>query len=465
MEKSPTESRRSNLKKIAAVSTLAAAPYVHADAKDREIKLALIGCGGRGTGAVQNAVSASNIIGQGTVSLHAMADVLEENITRSKSVLEKQPDMQGRMDVPPDRQFVGFDAYKKALDTLDAGDVAIFTTPLAFRWPMFEYATEKGIHCFMEKPLSADGYTSRMLLEVNEKAKAKNLKVGVGLMCRHCVSRNALLDKVQNGEIGDIQYMRSYRMQGPIASAFTRKNTGSDSPLIHQIKNFHSFLWLSGGSFSDFFIHGIDECCMIKGEFPIKAQAIGGRHYRDEDHVGQNFDSYSVEYTFADGSKLFYDGRNIAGCKNEFAAYAHGTKGSAVISSAAHTPARSRIYSDQNISTAWRGKPDNLVWAYPQEEREPSPYVIEWEKLLKAVREDTEFNEVENGVKASVVTSMGRMAAHTGQEITYDQMLNSEHVFAPNIKELTMDGPSPLMPDDDGFYPVPEPGIKKKTEY
>ncbi len=459
------KTRRDVIKKTsgAAIGAGALGSGVYANPKDREIKLALVGCGGRGTGAVRNAIDVKDELGP--IKLYAMADVLEDNIQRSYSILEKQPQMQGKLDVSPDRRFVGFDGYKKALDALDPGDVAIFTTPCAFRWPMFEYAVEKGIHCFMEKPLTTDGFSGRMLLEINKKAKAKNLKVGVGLMCRHCVSRNALLERVNEGDIGEIQYLRSYRMQGPIASAFTRKNPGNDSSLIYQIKNFHSFLWLSGGSFSDFYIHGIDECCMIKGEFPVRAQAVGGRHYRDEDHVGQNFDSYSVEYTFADGTKLFYDGRNIAGHHNEFAAYAHGTKGSAVISSSGHVPARSRIYSDQNISKKWRGKPDNLVWAYPQEPREPSPLIIEWEALISAIRYDEEFNEVDRGVAASMVTSMGRMAAHTGQEITYDQILNSDHVFALNIKELSLEGDSPLMPDDEGFYPIPEPGIKKTREY
>jgi hypothetical protein len=140
-----------------------------------------------------------------------------------------------------------------------------------------------------------------------------------------------------------------------------------------------------------------------------------------------------------------------------------------VISSASHTPARSRLYKDQNINTNYRAKPENLLWAFPSGDRganlEGNPYDIEWEHLLEAIRNDDKYNEVDRGVAASVTTSMGRMAAHTGQLITYDQMLNSEHVFAPNIKELTMDGDSPLMPDADGRYAKPEPGVKKDTEY
>ncbi|MDF1812000.1 MAG: Gfo/Idh/MocA family oxidoreductase [Verrucomicrobiales bacterium] len=457
-------SRRTTLKAAAGASVLSGIvlPHVHAQGNE-EIKISLVGCGGRGTGAVKNALSVSGALGP--LKLHAMVDVFEDKLNRSHEVLLKQETIADKIDVAEERKFIGFDGYKSAMDSMKPGDIAILTTPCAFRWPMFEYAVEKGLHVFMEKPVTPDGFSSRKILEINEKAKAKNLKVGVGLMCRHCAARGELHKRIQDGAIGDITMMRSYRAQGPIGSCFTKKNPGDMSDLKYQIRNFHSFLWLSGGAFSDFFIHGIDECCWMKNAWPVKAQAQGGRHYRDEDHIDQNFDSYSVEYTFADGTKFFYDGRNMKGCRQEFAAYAHGTKGAATISAKSHTPAHSRIFSDHNISTNLRGKPENLVWAFPQTPREPNPYDLEWEHLLDAIRNDTPYNEVERGIAASITTSMGRMADHTGQEINYDQMLNSEHIMAPNVKELTLDGDSPLKPDENGFYPIPEPGIKKDREY
>ncbi len=474
-ENTPLTTRRSAIKTVAGASVLAgvALPHVHAQ-ENSEIKIALVGCGGRGTGAVKNALAVSGSLGP--VKLHAMADVVSENLERSHEVLMKQPELADKIDVAPERRFIGFDGYRLAMDSLNKGDIVIFTTPLAFRWPMFEYAVEKGLNVFMEKPLSADGFASKKLLEINEKAKEKGLKVGVGLMCRHCKSRNELKKRIDDGAIGDITYLRSYRMQGPVATCFTPRNDTGMSELMYQIKNFHSFLWLSGGSYSDFFIHGIDEMCMIKNDFPVEAKAIGGRHYKTMERNGarveavdQNFDSYDVEYTFKDGAKAFYGGRNMPGCHQEFAAYAHGTKGSAVISSSSHVPARSRLYKDQNIDLNWRGTPENLLWSFPTGDRgaslEGNPYDIEWEVMIEAIRENKEHNEVERGVAASVTTSMGRMAAHTGQVITYDQMLNSEHVFAPNVKELTMESDSPLMPDADGRYPIPEPGIKKDREY
>jgi len=480
LEKNSLTTRREAIRTAAGASVLAgvAIPHVHA-AVNEEVKLALVGCGGRGTGAVKNALSVSGTLGP--LKLHAMADVFDDKLERSHSTLSKDPNVGDRIDVSPERRFIGFDGYKNAMDAMNPGDIAILTTPCAFRWPMFEYAVEKGLHVFMEKPLSPDGYTSRKLLEINEKAKQKNLKVGVGLMCRHCKSRNELKKRIDDGAIGDITFMRSYRMQGPIGSCFTPRNNTDMSELMYQISRFHSFLWLSGGSFSDFFIHGIDEMCMIKNAFPVEAKAVGGRHYKEIEingetfeAVDQNFDSYGVEYTFADGAKAIYEGRNMAGCHQEFAAYAHGTKGSAVISSQGHVPARSRIYSDQNINLNWRAAPEsqeNLVWSFPNTSTkrgghsEGNPYDIEWEVLIDAIRNDKEHNEVERGVAASVATSMGRMAAHTGQVVTYDQMLNSEHVMAPNVTELTMDSDSPLMPDEDGRYPIPEPGIKKDREY
>ncbi len=166
----------------------------------------------------------------------------------------------------------------------------------------------------------------------------------------------------------------------------------------------------------------------MKNDWPVEAKASGGRHYRN-DYVDQNFDTYSVEYTFKDGSKLFLDGRTMPNCHSEFASYAHGTKGSAVISASGHSPAKCRIYSGQSM------KKEFETWKC--QAKEPSPYNLEWEHLIHAIRNDLPYNEVERGVKASVVTSMGRMAAHTGQVITYDDMLNCQHEFAPGLETST----------------------------
>jgi len=426
-----------------------AVPRVHA-AEDNTIRVALVGCGGRGTGAAANALSTK----QGPTKLVAMADVFTGKLQSShKNLSEKFGE---QVDVPSERQFIGFDGYQRAMECLRPGDVAIFATPPGFRWVHFGHAIEKGINVFMEKPTTVDGPSTRKMLKLAEASVAKNLKVGVGLMCRHCQARQELHDRIKSGEIGDILLLRAYRMQGPVGSAFVEPPTGDMSELLYQIKNFHGFLWASGGAYSDFLIHNIDESCWMKDAWPVKAQGNGGRHYR-ENYIDQNFDHYSVEYTFADGSKLELNGRNIPGCHDEFASYAHGTKGLGVISTASHHPAKCRTYSGQTLDS------NKMTWAFPQPE--PDPYQLEWEHLMAAIRSDTPYNEAKRGAEASLVTSMGRMACHTGQVITYEQILNHDQEFAPTIDKLTMDSPAPLAMLPGGKYPIPMPGLSKKYEY
>ncbi len=435
---------------FAAATALAgvALPRVHAASSDL-IQVALIGCGGRGTGAAANALSTAK---QGPIKLVALAEVFEGKLNRAVENLSKN--FTSQFDVPPDRRFLGFDAYKKAMDCLKPGDVAIFGTPPAFRWVHFAYAIEKGLNVFMEKPVTVDGPTTRRMLELGKQADAKNLKVGVGLMVRHCRGRQELHERIRGGEIGDLILLRAYRTGGAAAQA-GRPPAGM-SEVLYQVQRFHSFLWASGGLFSDYNIHQVDECCWMKGAWPVRAHGTGGRHYRG-DTVDQNFDSYSVEYTYADGTKLFFTGRHQSGTHEEFDSFAHGTKGSAVISTAAHTPGRVRTFKGHNVTRA------DLLWAFPQPE--PSPYQLEWDDLIEAIRNNKPYNETERGALASLVTSMGRRAAHTGQIIEYDQMLNCDHEFAPDVDKLTAEGPAPLQLDANGRYPVPMPGQKKLREY
>lgn len=432
-----------------ATSAVASPGPVHV-AENNTVNVALIGCGGRGTGAAMNALSVKG----GPVKLVAMADVFQDRLNTShKSISTQKPE---QIDVPKDKQFIGFDGYKNAIDSLGKGDVAIFTTPPAFRWVHFKYAIEKGVNVFMEKPVTVDGPASRKMFALNEEAKKKGMKVGVGLMCRHCHARRAAEEKFRSGEIGDILLIRAYRMAGPTGWASVGPAPDGMNELEWQIRRFHGFLWASGGAVSDFLIHNIDEGCWAKGDWPVKAIATGGRHYRGK-KIDQNFDAYSIEYTFGDGTKLMVDGRTIPGCKNEFATFVHGTKGSSIFSTAGHVPARSRIFKGQNMVE------QDKVWSFGK--GEPNPYQVEWQDLIDAIRNDTPYNEVDRGVKASLVTSMGRMAAHTGQEITYNQMLNCEHEFAPGVDKLKLGGPAPLQKDANGKYPVPMPGLCTDSEY
>lgn len=455
-------SRREFIKssgRIAAASALAgvALPHVHA-VDNNTLQVALIGCGGRGSGAIRNALGTSK---QGPIKLTAMADVFNHRLDASYNAVNRRYSSQ--VDVPPERKFIGFDAYKKAMDSLKPGDIAIFTTPLAFRWVHFTYAIERGLNVFMEKPLTADGPTSRRMIELAEQASAKNLKVGVGLMSRHSRALQELHQRIQDGEIGDLILLRGYRMHGPVGSAFSDKWPGQPSELLWQISRFHSFIWASGGCFSDFLIHHVDHLCWMKNAWPIKAQALGGRHYRQSPNGGipvdQNFDSYSVEYTFADGSKFIMDGRCMLGCNDIYASYAHGTKGSAIVSKSGDVGRPSSTYKTQNPDRA------NQLWVSRVDADQRDPYQNEWESLISAIRNDRPYNEVKRGVEASLVTSMGRKAAHSGQEITYEEMLNSEQEYAPGADKLTMESPAFLMADANGRYPIPEPGRKKSSEY
>lgn len=449
-----TPDRRSFLKG-AATSALAGVslPHVFAQDDDTTIKVSLVGCGGRGTGAAAQALSVQSH----PTKLVAMADVFQSKQDNSHRALKRKfGKEEGKFDVPEDRKFLGFDAYKQAMDALDPGDIVILTTPLAFRAPHFEYAIERGLNVFMEKPVTADGPSSRKMIELAKKASDKNLKCGVGLMVRHCRGRMELKRRIEDGEIGDVISMRAYRMQGPIATCFCKPKPEGMSEVMYQIKNFHSFLWASGGLFNDFYIHQIDETCWMKGSWPVKAHAIGGRHFRG-DYVDQNFDSYGVEYTFSDGSKMHFDGRTMLGCYQNMSSVVHGSKGSAIVSTAGHTPGKVRIFPGQT-----QGRRQES-WAFPQPE--PNPYQTEWDDLVDAIVADVPYNEVIRGVEASVTSSMGRMAAHTGQEITFEQMMNHDHEFAPDIAELTEDGEAPVEADEDGNYPIPEPGITKTREY
>ena len=458
---SNSTSRRDFIKQtgtLAAASAFVgmAVPYVHG-AENSTLQVALVGCGGRGTDAAGNALS---VKGGGT-KLVAMADVFPEKLPAKQAALSKQ--FGEKVDVPTDRRFSGFDAYKKAMDCLNKGDIVILTTPPAFRWVHFTYAIEKGLNVFMEKPVTVDGPGSRRMLKLAEAAKAKNLKVGVGLNSRHARALQQLAERVHDGAIGDIILERGYRMHGPAAFFNSLPKPGGITDLMYQIQRFHSFIWASGGNYNDFYIHIIDHLSWMKNAWPVKAQALGGKHYKHDPNgiqfVDQNFDTYSVEYTYADGTKFFFDGRCMTGCNDNFSSYIHGTKGSAIVSKSGDCGAPSSIYKGQTPTGSDR------IWVSEVPKGEENWYQNEWNDLMDAIRNDKPYNEVERGVIVSTVSSMGRMAAHTGQETTYEDMLNCEFEMAPGIDKFTADSPAPVLPDANGRYPVPQPGQKKDREY
>jgi predicted dehydrogenase len=431
--------------KVVAGSALAgvALPHVHA-AEESAIKLALIGCGGRGTGAVADAMSVT----QGPLKLVAMADLVEEKLANSLGALNKK--FPGQVEVTPEQCFLGFDAYKKAIDCLRPGDVAMLTTHAAFRPIHLEYAIEKGVNVFMEKSFAPDPGGTHRMLRANEAAKKKNLKIGCGLMCRHSSARKALIQKIRDGELGEIQLSRAYRLDG---GGRTGPAKPGDNELIWQIRHPYSFFWVSTGRLIDYLVHQIDECCWIKDAWPVSAHGLGGRA-PDSTDCAQNFDTYSIEYTFADGSKALVSQRGIPKCHTDFSTFVHGSKCGAQFSGNIHAPTV-QIYKNQRMENS------NIVWRADKETM--TPYQAEWHALLDAIRNNKEHNETQRACYTNLACLMGRAAVHMGRIVTWDEMMASTFQFCPTLDSLTTDSPPPVKADAQGRYPVPVPGVWKEV--
>ncbi len=419
-------------------------PRVHA-AEDHTIHLALIGCGGRGSGAVVDACS----VAQGPVKLTVMADVIESRLKGSLNAL-RQESCASCIDVPPDRQFVGFDAYRKAIDCLKPGDVAMLTGYAGFRPVQLEYAVSKGIHVFMEKSFAADPPGARRVIRAGEEAEKKNLKIAAGLMCRHSVNRQELIKQIRDGALGDIQLIRAYRME---AVGGMGPKPPEENELLWQFRNFVRFYWVSGGLFAEMDIHQIDEICWLKGALPVQAHGIGGRVAGSTD-CSQNLDSFAIEWTFADGTKATDVVRYVPNCYTEFATFVHGTKCAAQFSGMTHA-GDVRRYRDQRIAK------DNIAWEAPKEEL--TVWQAEWAALFRAIREDLPHNEARRAAESNLVDMMGRAAVHSGQIVTWDEVMASDFQFCPYIDTMDYDSPPPVQADAEGRYPVPVPGIWKET--
>ncbi len=427
--------------KAGAASVLAgfAIPAVHAAGSDG-IRLALIGCGGRGSGAVVNAMDADD-----GVSLTAMADLYEDRLERSRVAIEGK--YKERATVSPENRFIGFDAFKRAIDTLrpDSGDVAMLTGYAGFRPQQLEYAVSKGVNVFMEKSFATDPPGVRRVLKAAEDAEARGLKIAAGVMSRHSVNRAELLRRIAAGEIGNIESISAYRMgpSGPLGPKPADKGE-----LEWQLRNFTKFFWVSGGLWAEMDIHQIDEICWIKGEYPISAHGIGGRAFNNTDK-GQNLDSYSIEWTFADGTKAYDYVRYIPKCHNDFATYIQGSERSAQFSGNIHA-GTTKIFKDKRIAD------DNVLWEAPKEEL--TPWQAQWNDFTKAIRDDQPFNQAKRAALSNLTAIMGRAATHMGRVITWDEAMASEFTWFPGLDNLDSDVEPPIISDADGQYPVPIPG-------
>jgi predicted dehydrogenase len=434
-DQAPSRRRFLGTAASAAAGALAARAYA---AEDNTIKVALIGCGGRGTGAAHNALST-----KGPTKLWAMADVFEDRLARSLRSLSKR--WGEKVEVPPERRFLGMDAFKKATDALDEGDVVLLTTPPAFRPIHLDYAVAKGRHVFMEKSFAVDAPGIRRVLKAGEEATQKNLKIAGGLMSRHYAPLEGAVQQIHDGKIGKVITAWAYREHGPVP--FTPRPEGR-SLLAHQIRNYHGYTWLNGSFILDWLIHNLDVCCWVKNAWPVAAQGQGGRQVRTK--PDQLFDHYAVEYHFPDGTRLFAQGRHMRDCWGFFGDIIHGATGSAVLGEGIPQP---RVY------TTHQRTPDNVIWQHKG--KRPNPYQVEHDLLFDAIRNDTPYNETERCAYAAMTGILGRMAAESGKMISWKDALASNLELAPGLENYTMDSKAPVLPDENGHYPIAEPGKTK----
>ena len=444
-------SRRDFLKTsgiLAAGTILAtqAVPRVHA-AESNIIKVAIVGCGGRGSGAVRQALNAD-----ANVVLWSLADTFQDKTDGMATALKvdlENRDQAKKFDVAEDRRFVGFDAYKKAMDSLDPGDVVLLTTPPAFRPLHFAYAVEKGLNVFAEKPVAVDIPGLRWLQESNKLAKEKGLKVAVGLNNRHYFRTEETIAAIHDGKIGEVISTFVYRMQG----AGGIRQPGNRTPLEQQLRNIFSFTWTSGGFIVDALIHNLDICCWSMGQgadakMPVACQGYGGRVLRRA--PDERIDTALCEFIFDDGRKMTMHAKcfpNTWGC---FQGVVHGTKGSAVVGEQVNDP---KMFADYN---ALKDRRQGAIWT-PTSQGNDS-YQTEHDRFFKAIREDQPWNEMDRGIGATFVPILGRMAVDTGQYVTTDMAWSSTFKYVDDIANMSFDKPAPVLPDENGDYAHPIPG-------
>lgn len=409
-------------------------------AENNTIKVALVGCGGRGSGAAVQALST-----RGPTKLWAVADVFENRLQGSLAGIDKQKP--GQVEVPKDRQFLGFDGYKKVIDSLSKGDVVLLATPPAFRPLHYAYAVEKGIHVFMEKSFAVDAPGIRQVLKTGELASQKGLKVASGLMSRHSKPLEEAVSRIHDGQIGEVITAWAYRMHGPVGVS---QKTPGMKEMAYQVANYSCFTWLNGSFIVDWLIHNIDVCCWVKNGWPVSVQGMGGRQVRKD--ADQLFDHYAAEYHFADGTRMFAQGRHINNCYDFFGDIIHGTKGSGILGEGQPRP---RLFKGHNPAS------ENLLWSFRGEASDQ--YQVEHDLLFDAIRNDKPYNETERSAKSCFTAIMGRMACETGRMITWEEAFNSQVSLAPGIENFTMDSPPPKSaePDASGAYPIAMPGVSQ----
>ncbi len=397
------------------------------------LKVALVGCGDRGTGAAFQALNA----GEG-IKLVAMADILEDRLQRSYEVLSTRYGDTGKMDVPEEHRFIGFDGYKHAIAL---ADVVLLTTPTYFRPLHFEEAVNSGKQVFMEKPVASDPAGVRRVLKAAETAREKNLNVVVGLQRRYQKCYREVYKRIQNDGVGDIISGQVYWNQGLFRAAVREPHY---SELEHQIRGWYYFIWLAGDQVLDQLIHNLDIANWFTGEYPVSAQGMGGSEVRTGKEYGENFDHHAIEFTYPGGVVISSQCRQIPGVHNRVDELFQGTNGTAYTSGGSSTG----IIRDRsgNVRYDHQGMDD------------PNPYQTELDELIASIRSGNVINDAFYGAKSSMTSIMGFMASHTGQIIEWDKAINSNEKLAPEPEDFSWDTPPPVLPDENGYYAKPVPG-------
>jgi predicted dehydrogenase len=396
-------SRRDFLRASAASTAAVAIPSGVFAFSSASIKIGLVGCGGRGTGAVIDAANASK-----DVELWAMADVFADHMQGSQNTLKDN--LKERYKVTPERTFIGFDAYKQLLAS--GVDVVILTTPPAFRPGHLKAAIEAGKHVFMEKPVAVDAPGIRSVFESSDLAKTKNLAIVAGTQRRHDVAYREAMKRIREGEMGDVVACYAYWNQGGLWM-HPRKPEWSD--LEWQLRNWLYFTWISGDHIAEQHIHNIDVCNWAVGKHPVKAISLGGRQVRTNPAYGHIFDHFATEFEYDDGVKMISMCRQIDGTASRVEERIVGTKGTS------------------NANTWIKGEKS---WRWDGDR--PNPYMLEHKNLFESIATGNPINEGRQVAESTLTAIMGRMAAYTGQEVTWEQALNSQENLMPERLEMGM---------------------------
>ena len=435
--KSDANSRRDFVKKSALLTGAMVLPSMPMDAmvnmsNGKKLKIALVGCGGRGTGAAAQALSADD-----NVELVAMADAFEDRLQGCLAQLNKsfKEKAKKKIKVKEKHQFVGFDAAEKAMDL---ADVVILTTPPGFRPQHFEYAVKTGKHVFMEKPVATDVPGIRRVLAAARVAKEKKLNVVVGLQRHYQNNYLEIQRRIEAGEVGKIMSGQVYWNSGGV---WVRGRKPGQTEMEYQMRNWYYFNWLCGDHILEQHIHNIDIANWFIGETPVSAQGIGGRQVRNGKDHGQIFDHHFVEFTYPSGAVISSQCRHIKGTWSKVGENFQGTKGSIEMKDAGTAYIRNL---DGSEAFKYRGKDD------------PNPYQVEHNKLFASIRNGGVIANAEYGAHSTMTAIMGRMATYSGKVITWDEAMKSELVLVPD--NLDWNSNPPTMPDANGNYEVPIPG-------